>query len=170
MLDQADNGYAKFVRIQQASKLGGASKEAGTFTPTDYASAVKNMGTGLRTNAYSRGNALGQDYAKAGLALRDTLGDSGTAPRLATLGMLQGAEGAALGASGHLGLLTNPATLGMFAPYVGNIGGRLIAPRSATLPPAIANILDASGNAIYNRAGSVGQLGAPAALSYLYQQ
>jgi hypothetical protein len=169
MLNQADNGYAKFVRIQDAAKRGGAGKEAGTFTPTDYAAAVKANGTGLRTNAYSRGNAVGQDYAQAGLSLRDTMGDSGTAPRLMTLGALQGAEGAALGASGHLGILTNPATLGMFAPYVGNIGGRMIAPRAATLPPILANPLNLTGNAIYNRAGIFGKLAVPGALDYFSQ-
>lgn len=170
MLNQADAGYAKFVRIQDAAKRGGAAKDAGTFSPTDYAASVKNMGTGLRTNAYSRGDALGQDYANAGLSLRDGLSDSGTAMRLGVLGGIQGAEGTALAAGGHLGILANPATLGMFAPYVGNIGGRMIAPRSATLPPILANPINRAGNAIYNRADTIGRFGVPAALDYFLSQ
>jgi hypothetical protein len=162
LLDNADSAYAKFARIQRASQLGGAAKDAGTFTPVNYASAVKSMGTGVRTNAYSRGNALGQDLAQAGLGLRDYLPDSGTAPRIAALDALKSAEG--LG--GAYAIASHPVGLGMFAPYLGNIGGKLVAPRSATLPPFLANPLDALGNGIYSRASIAGGVGVPLALSY----
>jgi hypothetical protein len=163
LLDAADKGYAKFVRVQQASKLGGAQKDAGTFTPNNYASAVKSMGGGLRSNVYSRGNALGQDYAQAGLNLSDTLPDSGTAGRVATMGLLGGAEGAAM-MTGHLGI--SPAALGMFAPYVGKLGNKLVAPRQYTLPLSLADPLNLVGNGLYDRSGAIGRVGAPAALGY----
>jgi hypothetical protein len=167
LLDAADRGYAKFVRIQQASKLGGAQKDAGTFTPNNYASAVKQMGGGVRSSSYNQGNALGQDYANAGLNLSDSLPDSGTPMRLATI---QGVEGAGLAASGHLGMLTNPLTLGMFAPYVGKLGNKLVAPRQFTLPPALADPINLVGNGIYDRSADIGKLGAPAALGLMYGQ
>jgi hypothetical protein len=164
LLDAADSGYANFARIRNASARGGAAKDAGTFSPVDYAGAVKQEGGGIKSDAYSRGDALGQDYAKAGLGLRDILPDSGTPARLLTA---QGLEGTALATTGHLGLLTNPVTLGMFAPYaLGKVGRKAIAPREYTLPRGLAHPLNLLGNGIYDRADSVGRIAVPGALGY----
>jgi hypothetical protein len=47
LMDAADKGYAKFVQIENASARGGAAKEAGTFSPNDFAAAVKGNGSGF---------------------------------------------------------------------------------------------------------------------------
>jgi hypothetical protein len=168
LLDAADNGYANFARIRNASARGGAAKDAGTFSPVDYAAAVKQEGGGIKSDAYSRGGALGQDYAQAGLGLRDILPDSGTPARLLTA---QGLEGATLGATHLGGILTNPVTLGMFAPYAfGKLGRKAIAPRGLTLPPSLADPMNLLGNGIYDRADAVGRIAAPATLGYFSGQ
>lgn len=168
LLDAADTGYANFARIRNASARGGAAKDAGTFSPTDFAAAVKQEGGGIKSDAYSRGDALGQDYAQAGLGLRDILPDSGTPARLLTA---QGLEGAALGATHLGGILTNPVTLGMFAPYaLGRLGRKAIAPRGLTLPPSLSQPLDALGNGIYDRADAIGRIAVPTALGYFSGQ
>lgn len=80
LLDAADAGYAKLVRIEEAaSKVGG---EAGTFTPNQFDRAVQKTSGGVRSKAYLRGDALMQDYAEAGRGLSDTLPNSGTADRV----------------------------------------------------------------------------------------
>jgi hypothetical protein len=172
MLDQADSGYAKFVRIQRASERGGVGKDAGTFSPVDYAGAVKQMGGGMRSNAYNRGNALGQDYAQAGLALRDTLPNSGTPERLMAGQVLGGGAIGGAAALGGAHALANPITAGMFgayAPGVQNIIKHAIAPNEYRLP-ALADPLNLVGHGVYDRAGAVGRLGAPAALGYFSGQ
>jgi hypothetical protein len=173
MLDQADRGYAQLVRIQQASARGGAAKDAGSFSPVDYAGAVKQMAGGVRSNAYSRGNALGQDYAQAGLSLRDTLPNSGTAERLMTGQVVGGAGLGGIAALGGGHALANPVTAGMFgayAPGIQNLVKKAIAPREYTLPPDLAAILNGAGNGIYDRSGAIGRFGAPAALGYFAGQ
>jgi hypothetical protein len=172
LLDSADRGYAQLVRIQRASELGGAAKDAGTFTPTNYAGAVKQMGGGVRSSAYNTGDALGQDYAAAGLNLSDKLADSGTPTRLAVLGGLQGAEGVGLAANGALGTLLSPKVAGAFAPYlpgVRNVTNRLIAPnaqRLSFLPPDVASTLDGAADQINNLRLNLGRGAIPGALAY----
>lgn len=172
LLDAADRGYAQLVRIQRASELGGAAKDAGTFTPNNYAAAVKQMGGGVRSSAYNQGNALGQDYAQAGLNLSDRLADSGTPVRLGVLGALQGAEGVALGVTGKLAALANPGALAAFAPYapgLRNVTNRLIAPnaqRVAPLSPDIAAALDGTADKLNLIAPYAGRATIPGALAY----
>lgn len=169
LLDAADRGYAQFTRIQRASELGGAAKEAGTFTPTNYAASVKQGGGGVRSSAYNQGNALGQDYATAGLNLSDKLADSGTPIRLGVLGALQGVEGAGLAATHSLGALTHPGSLAAFAPYAPvarEITNRLIAPRQFVLPPELADPLNIAGAKINQMAPFVGKAAVPGALAY----
>lgn len=80
LLDAADAGYAKFVRIEEAARRRGG--DAGTFSPAQFDSAVQNTSGGVRSKAYLRGDALMQDYAQAGRGLDDKLPNSGTADRV----------------------------------------------------------------------------------------
>lgn len=80
LLDAADAGYAKFVRIEEAARRRGG--DAGTFSPAQFDSAVQNTSGGVRSKAYLRGDALMQDYANAGRGLDDKLPNSGTADRV----------------------------------------------------------------------------------------
>lgn len=90
LLDAADRGYAKLVRIEDASARGGVSKDAGTFSPNDLASAVKKGDTRIRSKAYNEGEALLQEYADAGKQLSDRMPNSGTADRMAVGGLAAG--------------------------------------------------------------------------------
>lgn len=82
LLDAADAGYAKLVRIENAAaRVGG---EAGTFSPKAFDRAVQKEAGGVRSKSYLRGDALMQDYATAGKNLDDTLPNSGTADRVMT--------------------------------------------------------------------------------------
>jgi hypothetical protein len=170
LLDAADRGYAQFVRIQRASEMGGAAKDAGTFTPANYAGAVKQMGGGVRSNAYNRGNALGQDYAEALLPLRDTLPTSGTSERLLTSQAIAGLGGGEIGAGGFL--MAHPGSLAPFAAYVPGVRdvvNRAIAPnaqRLAILPPNVAATLDRIGAQIDDLAPLVGKTAMPGSLAY----
>lgn len=80
LLDAADAGYAKLVRIEGAAARAGG--DAGTFTPSQFDREVQKQSGGVRSRAYSRGDALMQDYAQEGKALVDTVPDSGTPGRL----------------------------------------------------------------------------------------
>lgn len=85
LLDAADAGYAKLVRIEGAAARAGG--DAGTFTPSQFEREVQKQSGGVRSRAFSRGDALMQDFADEGKALVDTVPDSGTAGRvLATAG------------------------------------------------------------------------------------
>lgn len=123
LLDAADAGYAKFVRIEEAGMK--RSGDAGTFTPTQFDAAVQKTTGGVRSKAYQRGDALMQDYASQGKNLADRLPNSGTADRALTAGGLATAAGAYIEPSvaailGILGLAYAPGarkiTTGAFAP------------------------------------------------------
>jgi hypothetical protein len=79
LLDAADAGYAKLVRIEEAAQRKGG--DAGTFSPSGFDSSVQKTSGGVRSKAYLRGDALMQDYAAAGRSLEDKLPNSGTADR-----------------------------------------------------------------------------------------
>lgn len=81
LLDAADAGYAKLVRIEDAARRAGG--EAGTFSPNQFDRAVQNTAGGVRSKSYLRGDALMQDFAQQGKNLSDTVPNSGTADRLA---------------------------------------------------------------------------------------
>lgn len=80
LLDAADAGYAKLVRIEEAAARRGG--DDGTFSPSQFSSAVQKGSGGVRSKAFLRGDALMQDYASAGKALDDKLPNSGTADRV----------------------------------------------------------------------------------------
>lgn len=121
LMDKADAGYAKLVRIEEASKRAGS--DAGEFTPTQFQRAVQKGDSSVRSKAYLRGDALMQEYADQGMTLVDKLPNSGTSDRL----IVTGGAGAAssfftpLGAFlGALGIANAPGvrklTTGAMAP------------------------------------------------------
>lgn len=79
LLDKADAGYAKLVRIEDAASRAGG--DAGTFTPNQFDKAVQKQEGGVRSKAYLRGDALMQDYADQGRNLMDRVPNSGTPER-----------------------------------------------------------------------------------------
>lgn len=126
LLDAADAGYAKLVRIEEAaSKRGG---DAGTFSPTQFDSAVQKSSGGVRSKAYLRGDAAMQDYADQGKALVDRMPNSGTADR--ALAATTVAGGAAYVEPTTLGIL---ATIGAaYAPGVRKAMTGAMAPAGPT--------------------------------------
>lgn len=79
LLDAADAGYAKLVRIEDAARRAGG--DAGTFTPAQFDRSVQKMSGGTRSKAYLRGDALMQDYAEQGKNLVDRIPNSGSIDR-----------------------------------------------------------------------------------------
>jgi hypothetical protein len=106
-LDATDEGYALFVRAENAAKMRGG--ETGMMTPSQYDAAVQKGDSSVRSKAYLRGEALGQDLAQAGKSiLRDNVGNSGTTDR-ALVGM---------GAAGYFAPGTLAPLAGLGAAYM----------------------------------------------------
>ena len=140
-LDAADRGYAQLVRIETASGMG-AVEEAGRFTPKEYAKAVRKEagGRATRSKAYLRGDALGQEYADAGLRLVDRVPNSGTPERQALTGTL-------MGGAGYLNPAIPAVPIAATVPYlpgVRNVTNALIAPRTGV----IGDVANPLGNAL----------------------
>jgi hypothetical protein len=126
LLDAADKGYAKAVRIEQAAAARGANQEAGRFTPSQFDRAVQQASGGVRSRAYLRGDALMSDYAEAGKALSDRLPDSGTPTRLMT-GALLGAGTIKMGPA-----FAVPVAATMpYMPVARDLATSFLAPRSS---------------------------------------
>lgn len=143
LLDAADAGYAKFVRIEDAARRRGG--DAGTFTPNQFDASVQNTSGGVRSKAYNRGDALMQDYAAQGKNLSDTVPNSGTADRLSV---------ARLG----LSLLTAPIAVA-YAPGVRKVVGAAMAPAGATRTAIAAQLK--------KRAALAGKVGASTGVAAL---
>lgn len=121
LLDAADAGYAKLVRIEEAAmKRGG---DDGTFTPAQFDSAVQKSSGGVRSKAYLRGDALMQDYANAGKGLSDRLPNSGTADRAVATGLVGG-----LGYVEPVTLTAFGAIASAYAPGVRKVAKGAMAP------------------------------------------
>ena len=87
-LSKANQAWAKLVRTEGAAKASSVSD--GVFTPGQYLGSIKANSKSVRKRDFSRGTALGQDFAAAGQrVLGNTYPDSGTAGRMMPL--LQGA-------------------------------------------------------------------------------
>jgi hypothetical protein len=122
-LDAADEGYSLFVRAEQAA--GSRGGETGSFTPAQYDSAIQRADGSIRSKAYLRGEAKGQDLAEAGkTVLRDRIPNSGTADRaMAGAGVLGAGAldptGLSIAATGGLAAAYSPgirdALASMFA-------------------------------------------------------
>ncbi len=86
-LNNINRGYAMLARIETASARGPAAKTPGTYSPATLMSAERTAPqAGIRSRQFSAGNGLMSNYAKAGLELGQTVGDSGTGERLMALG------------------------------------------------------------------------------------
>lgn len=107
-LQAINKGYAQFARVRQAAAALGAKD--GVFTPAQLANSVKSNDSSVGKRSYAMGQALLQDWAKAGQdVLPSTVPDSGTALR----GLLELGIGgavthelspeAAMGAAGLIG-------------------------------------------------------------------
>lgn len=121
LLDAADAGYAKLVRIEGAAARAGG--EAGTFSPSQFDREVQKQSGGVRSRAYSRGDALMQDYADQGKALVDTVPNSGTVDRaLATTAVVGSSLLSAKAAAVFGGLL------GVYAPGTRKVMQKALSP------------------------------------------
>ena len=106
LMDKADEGYAYAVRLEEAARMRGG--ESGSFTATQLDRAVQKSDKTARNRAYLRGDALFQNYAKAGQAvLPNRVPNSGTPERAAYMAMLGGGFHFApgLAAAGLLGAI-----------------------------------------------------------------
>lgn len=154
LLDAADAGYARLVRIEDAAARRGG--DDGTFSPTRFDSAVQRASGGVRSKAYLRGDAMMQDYANQGKALVDRMPNSGTSDRAMVAGGL-GAAGAAYLEPTTLGVLG--AIGAAYAPGVRKALTGALAPAGPTRK-ALAQRLK-------NRARLIGKVGAAGAAASL---
>jgi hypothetical protein len=158
-LDSVDRGYAKLVRLEDASKRAGG--EAATFTPDQYNSAVKSGDSTVRNRNYLAGDALNSDIAASGLHLRDMVSNSGTVDRYAPLALAGGlgwAEPKSLLAIGGYGLLN--------APGIRNLTTSLLAPRG----PMSREVADLLRKRLAGPAGTAGAAGGLGLLGLLPSQ
>lgn len=122
LLDAADAGYARLVRIEEAAKSRGGG--SGEFTPTQFDRSVQKTSGGTRSKAYLRGDALMQDYAEQGMGLVDRMPNSGTTDR--ALAATTVAGGAAYLEPSTLGFLA--AVGAAYAPGGRKVMQKAIAP------------------------------------------
>ena len=116
-LKDINRGYANYARLRAAQK---SVKSGEDFTPGHLATAVRASDRSVGKGDFARGRALGQDLSSAGMrVLGDKVPSSGTAERLATLGV----GGAA--ATGTAAGLVSPMALALIAgsavPYAPGI-------------------------------------------------
>lgn len=123
LLDKADAGYARLVRIEEAAARRGG--DDGTFTPAGFDSAVQKSSGGVRSKAYLRGDAMMQDYANQGKTLSDRMSNSGTTDRALTAGAI-GTVGAGVYEPSILGVLS--AIGAAYAPGVRKVTKGVMAP------------------------------------------
>lgn len=154
-LDAADRGYAKLVRIEDASKRSGG--EAATFSPQQYESAVKSTAGGIRSRGYLAGDALNSDIAKSGLHLVDQVSNSGSIDRLLPFAIAAGSYASPKAAAGLslYGLLN--------APGVRNLTTGLLAPRGSSNARTLAELLR-------KQSGVAGTIGSGAGIGLLPSQ
>lgn len=149
-IQDINKSYAALMRPERAASYVGA--QDGVFTPAHLLSAVKATDPSLRHRAFSRGNALMQDWAEGAKGtLSSNVPDSGTAGRL----MLGG------GALGGIGLLNIPAALG------GALATAAYLPGGRQLASGLLNTSQGVANTISNRAAYATPLFAPLAYGLL---
>lgn len=146
-LDAIDRGYAKAVRIEDASSARGG--DTGRFTPQQFDRYVQKDSGGTRSRAYLRGDALFGDYAEAGKSLVDRIPNSGTADRVLMSQALGGAPAiSALGyASPASAALVGAATL-PYAPIARDVVGAAMAPRNSPLVRTLGDLIRQRGGAV----------------------
>lgn len=150
--DAADNAFARLVRVEDAAKAAGL--QSGQFTPGRLLQAVRKADPSRRGADFARGQAFGQDLARAGQdVLGNTVPDSGTAGRLAW-GV------AAMGGAGALSPWALGGLLGAAGMYTGpmqNLMRGAVTARPA-VAPRLAGALEQAAPYLAAPAGLVGGL------------
>lgn len=138
-MDAADRGYALFVRAEKAASM--KEGDTGTFSPSQLSSSVQNMDNSVRSRAYLRGDALGQDWSDAAKkVLSDKIGRSGPIDRAAAIGLT--------GAAGYLTpkiAIPLTALTAAYAPGVRDIVSSATARAAGPNAAAIATFLNGPG-------------------------
>lgn len=118
-LAETDRAYANYKRVLRAAGYSGA--DSGAFTPAQLNRAVVAMSKG---NQAGQGLGLMQDLTDAGSILKSRTPNSGTADRVAAMGLMGGAIANpaafgpyAAGAAGTAGLYTRPIQRFMLGGY-----------------------------------------------------
>jgi hypothetical protein len=161
-LSNANEAYAKFVRLRGAAGSTGAMNNDGIFTAAQLQSAVRSSDKSVGKGATATGNALMQELSSAGQSvLGSKYPNSGTPGRAALMGILgalggggataAGFGGPTLAAGAAAGLAALPYTgLGQratqallmnrptFSQPVGQFVGKSISPFAAALGAALA--------------------------------
>lgn len=93
-----NTSWAMLKRLEKAATLAGTRE--GVFTPSQFMGAVRMADPTANKAAFSRGNALMQDWARAGMKLGETVPNSGTWDRaILGAGTLAGLGGTSISAS-----------------------------------------------------------------------
>ena len=110
-LSANNEAWAKLVRIETAASRQGAMNRGGVFSPSELMSSVRQTDQSLRKTATARGDALLQDWARAGTnVLGPGIPDSGTPLRaIVSAGMIGGPAAAAAVLHPSLAILGAPA-------------------------------------------------------------
>jgi len=154
-LDATDEGYSLFIRAEQAAAMRGG--DTSTFTPMQYDRAVQKGDGSVRSKAYLRGEAKGQEMAEAGKSvLRDTVPDSGSIGRGLAGGAVLGAG--ALDPTG-LSMLTTGGLAAAYSPGMRDALASMFARKAGPRQQKIAE-------EIRKRSRIAGAAGSPLALSY----
>lgn len=153
-MDAADEGYALWTRVERAAAMRGG--DTATFTPSQLDAAVQRGDGSVRSRAYLRGDALGQDWATHGKdILRDAVPNSGTADRGIAAALVGG-----IGALNPKTLIPAGALAGAYAPGVRDVLSSVIAAERGPGAMAVAD-------ALRNRAYLGGGIGSGLALDAL---
>jgi hypothetical protein len=143
-IKRADRAYAQLLRVENAA----SKAQEGIFTPTQLATAARQLDSSSRKSASAQGKALMQDFAQQGRnVLANRLPDSGTAERAMLGGLALG--GAAIMNPGVA--MATAAGMGAARAAYTPTGQRLIS-SMLTQRPEIINALG----------GTIGRLTAPA--------
>jgi hypothetical protein len=137
-LKNADTAYANYVRLSKAASMAPqGDANAGTFTPSQLASAVKGSDKSVRKDAYSRGQSLMQDLSDAGnKVLPNKYPDSGTAGRLGFGDLLTGGALGALSTSHPIALPAAAMLAGAYTKPGMGLANSLLTKRTPALQAA----------------------------------
>lgn len=93
-----NTSWAMLKRLEKATTLAGSRE--GVFTPSQFMGAIRMADPTSGKAAFARGNAMMQDWARAGMKLGETVPNSGTWDRaILGAGTLAGLGGTAMSAS-----------------------------------------------------------------------
>jgi len=149
-LQNANKGWANYVRFRQAAASGPAQAHEGTFLPSQLGSASRQLDRSAGKGASARGTALMQDLVEAGRStMPSKVPNSGTAERAATLALL----------GGHMAISPQTAILSALIPGLYSRTGVRLARSLLTAPrPQGAEAFGRGLNVLGSRAGAEGAL------------